>query len=303
MVRSALFVSVFWLALLIDLASGLSARATAQTGDQAEFLSSLDWPDAPPGLSGLVIAPDGASLRAVADQGQLVAVELLRDPGGLLTGIGPASVYPLRPPPRATWPDTWLYSDAEGLAELPDGRLAVSYEGLHRVSLHNADGSFALWLEVPDAFARLPINSGLEGLAVREDGVLLAIPEVWPDRPRPIFAFDGTAWQIMGTWPDASSQAERFRPVGLDLDETGRLYVLERALRLPVGFASRIRRYDPQSGDPPELLLQTPVGRHGNLEGISLWRRADGALIASMVADNNGHSWLRGGLVEYRLPD
>ena len=71
------------------------------------------------------------------------------------------------------------------------------------------------------------------------------------------------------------------------------------------GFAARVTRFA-LSGDgitAPEVLLRTRPGRHGNLEGISLWRRADGTRMASFVADNNLAPFLARGFVEYRLPE
>jgi len=52
-----------------------------------------------------------------------------------------------------------------------------------------------------------------------------------------------------------------------------------------------------------QVLLQTPVGFHDNLEGVSIWRDAQGRLRASMVADNNFLPFLSSGIVEYTLPD
>ena len=221
--------------------------------------------------------------------------QITRDATGRIQTVTAPQVTQLMPPPRATWPDTWLYRDAEGLGRLPDGRLVVSYEGLHRVSLHDPDGAFAQWIVVAEDFARLEVNTGLEAVATRGDGTILALPEQWPEPMLPVFAFDGT-WQVT-----AHLVQSAFRPVGLDLDSAGRLYVLDRRGNPGRGFASRIRRIDPENGSE-EILVQTPFGRHGNLEGLSLWRRADGTLIATLITDDNGLRLQRREIVEYQLP-
>ena len=40
-----------------------------------------------------------------------------------------------------------------------------------------------------------------------------------------------------------------------------------------------------------------------SLEGLSVWRDANGRLTATMIADNNFSFFLRNQIVEYRLPD
>ncbi len=251
------------------------------------------------------MAPDGRELMAVSDQGYLVTAEIERDDTDRLLRFGPFRQRDLGIPPRESWPDTWFYSDAEGLAQLADGRIAVSYEGLHRVMLHSRDGAFSEWIPIPELFSTFGINTGLEAVAVREDGTILAVSENWEptnETHRPLFAFADGAWRIETAFPAEA----RFRPVGLDLDERGRLYLLERRVTMFFRFASRVRRITFGEGGEVaaiETLLETQPGRHGNLEGISLWRRADGMLIATLITDNNLLRYQRHDLVEYALPD
>ena len=42
-----------------------------------------------------------------------------------------------------------------------------------------------------------------------------------------------------------------------------------------IGFQSRVRRFD-MDGTAEETLIETANGTHDNLEGISVWRDADG---------------------------
>ena len=58
-----------------------------------------------------------------------------------------------------------------------------------------------------------------------------------------------------------------------------------------------------QNSLPGVVLLETRAGRYANLEGLSLWRNAEGQLVASMISDDNFSPWLTTQLVEFILPD
>ncbi len=296
--------------------------------EAAEFLGAVvsPWPAWwPGGLSGLLVDPDGMGFFAVSDNNFTVRAVIRRHEDGRIRDIRYTGRQELVSP-RWTWGP--YYSDAEGLARGPDATLIVAYESWNRVILFEPDGRYRATLPEPALFQDLPINAGLEAVAALPDGRILTIPEAWPPDParRPIFAFDGTAWSVAAM----VAVDQGFVPVGLDVDGRGRLYLLERAFQWRRGFSTRIRRFEPiarggsgpetpglgpepepetepESGPeiaPSEMLLQTEPGRFGNLEGLSLWRRADGALIALMIADNNFLPLvLPRQLVEFRLPD
>lgn len=282
--------------LLVMLPTGL---------EKTRPLSNLTWPPndwVPGGLSGLLVSPSGERMLAVSDRGFLISAGLMRDGQGRITGLSGVERFELAQPPRANWrgpPE--LYTDAEGLAQLPDGRIAVSWEGLHRVTLHHPDGRFSQWIDVPEAFANLLLNQSLEGVALSPEGEILAMAEGWPpsgDARVPLFAHDGETWRIRA-W---LTRTERFRPVGLDTDQAGRLYVLERRLSLRGGFQTRIRRFALGADSLSEEVELLRVSGYGNLEGLSLRSSAEGGLIASMVADNNLLPLLPRGIVEFYLP-
>jgi hypothetical protein len=89
-----------------------------------------------------------------------------------------------------------------------------------------------------------------------------------------------------------------FLPVGADFGPDGRLYVLERRLLLPVGFANRLRVLTPEAWDKPLILWESRLGQFDNLEGLSITTTADGLLRATMVSDDNFLSLQRTELVE-----
>jgi hypothetical protein len=69
-----------------------------------------------------------------------------------------------------------------------------------------------------------------------------------------------------------------FLPVGADFGPDGLFYLLERRFLGIFGLQSRVRRFaiDGDTIGAEETLLETRPWTHDNLEGISVWRDADG---------------------------
>jgi len=296
-------------AALVTLGLGLLAVVVAAIPTRAdrpvkgaEYLGRHVWRSSAPGfggLSGLEVSADGTSFWAISDRGRLYAGRLLRT-DGRISGLADLRAWPLRDTegnrmegPRA---------DAEGLAIAPDGRIFVSFEGFHRVWWYRKAGARAAWLPRPPAFRRLVGNASLEALAIDRDGAILAIPEKWSGTESgiPVFRFRAGAWSLPFTVPRRGS---RFRPVGADIGPDGRLYLLERAFSGIFGFATRVRsfRIGPSRLSDERVELETATGTHDNLEGISVWRDAAGALRLLMISDDNQKFFQTTEFVEYRL--
>lgn len=247
------------------------------------------------GFSGLELSEDGTRFVAVGDNGRFLRGQITRVDGRAvqakrleLTPMRGALPGPLRKG----------QGDAEGLALAPDGRLYVSYEGETRVWAYDGPGAAPQILPRHPDFARMPGNGGLEALAMARDGSLFTLAEHSGRRdwPIPLYRLAGSQWQVV-------TMVERrapFVPVGADFGPDGYLYMLERAFGGPLGFASRIRRFNLTSGQE-ETLLQTAYGRHDNLEGLSVWRDGAGLIRLSMISDDNFIALQRSELVEYRL--
>jgi len=287
----------------VGLAAALAAfYATPSNASGLQLLTdvAIAIPDQPGfgGLSAIEIDRDGRGAVVVSDRGAIFSVEIARD-GGRVTGVGLRSASPLTDgaghrPPR---PDLM---DSEGIARLPGGGLAISFEGRMRVAIHGLDGRERRHIAPPPGSGHLPGNGGYEGLAADAHGDLYTLAEQAPgNRAIPLYRHSGGAWRHFANLPRSAG----YRPVGLDFDDRGRLYVLERRFSLG-GFASRITRYAMGANGlgHGQVLLQTRMGTHGNLEGLSLWR-AGGRLIASAVADNNFRQPGATRLVEYVIPD
>lgn len=250
------------------------------------------------GLSSLELSPDGREALMTTDQGAFVRAVIQRQEG-VITDVSDIKLSLMIG--KNAKPMTPFRQDAEGLAVTDDGQVFVSFEGWHVVMDFASTDVQGFNLPRPDEIKGLARNSGLEALAVAENGTLIAIPERSGDlnRPFPVLRFRDGSW-------DSKLSVTRsggFLPVGADFGPDGRLYVLERKFLGFWGFASRVRSYVMAEDElkDEQVLLRTNAGTHHNLEGISVWATPEGETRVTMVADNNFWSRLRSELVEYRL--
>lgn len=250
------------------------------------------------GFSGIEVQDHGTTLRLITDKGRMIDARMQRE-DGKLTAITNISWRKLRYINGIGVKGP--FTDSEGLAITPDGRIFVTFENKHRLTeVDPATGVMTQQPTHPD-FGSFTKNSGLEALAVHPDGRLFALPERSGNRAAPfnLYTFDGSAWQITGQL----ARRGPFLPVGADFDANGMLYLLERAAT-PLGFRSRIRRFDPdQSSQGDITLLTTGPARFDNLEGISVWQDATGQTRLTLISDDNFLAIQRTQIVEYRVQE
>ena len=293
------------LALIVALALGLvwALSGVARDGDgKATYLASYSWHMDDPhfgGFSGLEVSADGTRFTAISDHGYHTRGRLIRR-GDVLTGVEAGPILPLLDPNGL--PLTRTRIDAEGLAIQADGREFVSFERFQRVWAYPApDGPAARLPRHPD-FEHLLSNASLEAIAIDDRGWLYTLPERSGamTRPFPVYRFRGEQWDKTLSIPRSGN----FLAVGADFGPDGRLYVLERAYNI-FGFRARLRRWvvTETGASDEETLIETATGTHDNLEGVSIWRDADGDLRATLVSDDNFNPLQRSELVEYRLPE
>lgn len=126
------------------------------------------------GFSGLEVA-DGGEITAISDEGMWLRGQVQTNARGHLNGLANARLARMTDPDGAALIHKKA-ADAEGLAALPDGRFAVSFEHNHRVWIYDLAagpevaarrGGSTIW----DSWFLSP-NEGLEALAAYGDGLL-----------------------------------------------------------------------------------------------------------------------------------
>lgn len=284
------------------LAAGLegSANPTAPPG----FLGEMRWTMQDPlfgGFSGIEVSADGSGFLAVTDRGGYTNARLTRDVDDRITGIAADNIQLLKG--QGTAPLKMFRADSEGLAVASDGRVYISFEGVTRVLRYDRIDGPAENLPVAEAFRPMQVNSSLEALAIDANDVIYTVPERTgsDDRPFPVYRFKNGVWDDAFAIPRSGS----FLPVGADIGPDGRFYLLERQFRGWSGFSSRLRRFSISANGftTEQVLLETPVGLHDNLESVSIWRDDQNRLRATMIADDNFLVLQNTEIVEYLLPD
>ncbi|MDF9303926.1 esterase-like activity of phytase family protein [Tritonibacter mobilis] len=290
--------------LLVALCAAALAASTVWSvthadSNSARLVSSYRWHEDAPwfgGMSGLELSEDGTRFVAITDRSHLVKGEIIRQDGDI-TGLRMTEQHRLRDAGGARMPED--VEDSEGLV-VQGARMFVSFESPHRVLEYNA--TEVRQLPSPRGFRRFSFNASFEALAQSPEGYLLLIAESPPRNKNVsrVWRWSGAeGWQGLGPYPEADG----FLPVGADFGPDGALYVLERKFA-KIGFRSRLRRFDltAKGLGGGEILLNTPLARHDNLEGLSIWRTPSGSLRATMISDDNFFWVQRTELVEYDLP-
>jgi hypothetical protein len=205
-------------------------------------------------------------------------------------------------------------TDAEGLTIAPDGRLTISFERHHRISVYSAPGgAFAPAFErnidfvVPER--ELRNNRGFEAVAYAPAasplaGALVAVSEKSIDERGNIFAaiLDGPLKGIFTVkrFGEYDVTDSGFLP-------NGDLLILERRFSMADSVGMRIRRIAAASIMPGavadgDIVIEADFSNQiDNMEGLDVWEAADGSTRVSLISDNN-HSLLQRNLyLEFRL--
>lgn len=268
------------------------------------FLVQFEWESDDPlfgGFSAIDMAENGTRVTLITDRGAYGVGVVMRDAKGQIIGVQLQPLRLLRG--KGDAPLSAGRNDSEGLAIAADGTVYISFEGAARVLRYDRlDGQADNLPDHPD-FAKFQRNSALEALAIDAQGTLYTLPERSGavDLAFPIYRYKDGVWDV----PFSLPREPRYLPVGADIGPDGRLYVLLRDFLGISGFSSKLIRMEMGQSTlgASEVMFQSPVGFHDNLEGVSVWRDGAGRLRASMVADNNFLPFLSSGIVEYTLPD
>ncbi|MBI1251430.1 MAG: hypothetical protein GC189_08155 [Alphaproteobacteria bacterium] len=246
------------------------------------------------GLSALEVDENGA-LLAVTDEGGWFAAQLDLNDAGRLVGVSAPRMGALRDGEGRPF-RTKAESDSEGLAQLPDGRYAVSFERSQSVLIYDLAqfGAAAPGRAGPQlsGTAALDPNEGPEALGILQDGRLLIGAERAGGATTPI-------WLVP---PDATEAAPRFQAsldfgfglVAFDLAPNGDMIALQRFYAPVVGVRIRVVRIlaADLARDAGALPLTTLAELAApltldNFEGVAAVANANGGVRLYLVSDNN----------------
>ena len=249
-------------------------------------------------LFGGRVNANGSRITLLTDKSTFVVAQMIRD-HGTLTGLQVQRHIPLKHADESNFKDA--DADSEGLAIGRDGAIYLSFERVTRVVRLSPETGATRVLPLHPDFATYGLNKGLEALAIHPNGTLYTLPERSASRRTafPLFAFAAGRWRVAYNIPRRGP----FLTVGADFDSAGRLYLLERAVS-PLGFRSRIRRFDLDAADLGETtLLTTGPGRFDNLEALSVWQDRAGTRHLTLISDDNFLSIQRTQIVEFTLTE
>jgi hypothetical protein len=262
------------------------------------------------GLSSIRVLADGERFLAVTDKGNWLRGRIVSRDGRPIA-IRDAEIAPVlgpdgRPLRRRGWYDT------EALAE--DG--AVFYVGIERVNriVRFDYGKYGLHargkpIPVPSAFRTLSHNLSLECLAASPPGgpggPLIALTERSLDA-------DGNHQGFLigrGGGAFALRRTDDFDVSDCVPTSQGELLVLERRFSWLRGMAMRIRSLrlaDIKPGallDGPALIVADLGTQIDNMEGLSLHRAPDGALVLTLISDDNFSPLQRTVLLQFQMTE
>lgn len=263
------------------------------------------------GFSSFRFLDGGHRFIGVTDTGYWFSGSLLRDGKGRPEGLSRFSMAPIRDAEGNAAGEKW-FGDAEALA-LRHDRATVGFERAHRlVEFRLTPEGVGERLGTVDFLVpphELRVNRGFETIAhAPKEGALagarVAITERSIDRRGNVFAAI-----LEGPHRGVFTVARRD---GYDITDgaflpDGDLLLLERRFSVLSGVAMRLRRIAGRTirpggvADGPALLEADMGHQIDNMEGLEVWRRADGALMVSLISDDN-HSILQRNLyLEFRL--
>lgn len=292
--------------LAVILTATLIVAGGASAPPRATYVGTFIWQlaDDPHfgGFSGFDLTDGGVLFFAISDTAAIYSGVLSRGEKGQVNAVSAGSATPL--PSRAGAPLADPMDDAEGLAIGGDGTIYVSYETEDRIVEYRDSGR--TWVrDTPPRMLlnRFPLNKGLEALAINANGDLYALPE---EERRPTALI--SVYRLRGETIDIPFTLRRdgdWLPVGADFGPDGRLYVLERDFWPLIGFMNRVRRITLDDDDvtADEVLFETRAGAHDNLEGLAVWRDAEGAIRLTMISDDNFLPVQRTEIVDYRVAE
>jgi hypothetical protein len=263
------------------------------------------------GVSGLRVAADGAHFLALTDKGHWLRARIVYR-GKAPIAIADAEMAPILGPDGRSLKSRGWY-DTEALAD--DG--SAVYVGIERVNQVvrfdiAKDGLRARGrpVAVPPGMKLLPHNRSIECLeAAPKDGplagMLVSISERGLDTAGHLMGFlIGGAGGVFSL-----KRSDDFDVSDCAATPDGKLLVLERRFTWATGLAMRIRSVPFAAIKPgalvdgPELIVADMGSQIDNMEGLSVHRDASGAVVLTLVSDDNFSPLQRTVLLQFTLAE
>jgi hypothetical protein len=254
------------------------------------------------GISGLIVSDDGSRFLAITDASHWLTGEL-RYRDGRLAGVTGSEIGPLLAPDGSILKGK--FGDAEGLAGTLDGDVYVSFEGKHRIwrypfASEGMRGKPSV-VATPAELVGAPPNGGLEGIALLNDGRLLALTESFHDGAGNI-----RGW-VLGTGADPLpvllKQRSPFDVTDVRQLANGDVLTLERRFSTFGGVGFEMRRIPSPAFATGQVMDGEVVADVGmnfmidNMEALSVRKGANGETLVYLVSDDNFNAPLQQTLI------
>lgn len=250
------------------------------------------------GLSDFEVLEDDRII-AISDNGDWFEAQLVLDEAGALIGVRDVRTAFMRGEDGRAF-TTKRDGDSEDLAQLPDGRIAVSFEQRQIVRIYdfNRDGPFGAATRGPSlaGVERLHRNAGLEAMTSTADGSLLIGAEGGEEPTTPLWLAPLDAREPVVArfqYPLAAG----YSLTGLDRLPNGDFVAIERFYAPVIGARARITMFPAASlategtlANVVELAHLAPPLLVDNFEGIATRLMSDGATRIYILSDNNFRS-------------
>lgn len=263
------------------------------------------------GLSSFRFRSPGGDFIGVADTGLWYFGHVAHDRQGRPSGFEDFRMAPITDDEGSTARDKWK-TDSEAIAIKGD-IATVGFEREHRIAEFRIDpqamGRALRNLDFLVPRKELRANKGFETVAYSLDdgplaGARIAIAERSIDEAGNCFAaiLEGPEKGIfkVARHDDFDITDGAFLP-------DGDLLVLERRYKVLSGVAMRLRRIPvseihPGATADGSILMTADMGYQiDNMEGLDVWKRADGATMISLISDDNQSFLERNLYLEFRL--
>lgn len=254
------------------------------------------------GISSFVISPDGQQILAISDSGLWLVADMIYGEDNHLVDMTNARMAPLK-----TLSDKKESSirDAEAMTAVDGSGYVIAFESPHTLryfqasqphdfrSLFSAQAQKVTFApRLPDSYATLPNNLGIEALTTLPDGRMLAFSEN-------TLTTDGQTstegWIIGHGKIEAVSYeiSPSYRPTDMATLPNGDILVLERHFSLAKGMAARLVRLPALSIKAGKTLkgdviadLAYPLNMD-NMEALAVRQNEAGETLIYIMSDNN----------------